>query len=454
MEGSFLGSLREAESPKVPLADKPGVNNWVEKYHALGGPRNWIKRTAEHLKGKGKADGHAIAIAVNAARKMCASGDTNFPGVQQVNAGSKAEACAAVAIWDKAKAQARTMRVAESELRAYETAGVWIRRTAERLLELGAEPEAALDAAVGLCEVYVPGSFVPGEHPRGPGGEWIKKGAFGFHGKSLVKVTDPEPGKAGEVASHHVGAIGVKAPVGSMRIAPSKLKPAGEVKVKKVASAPGATPSEKKRLQVHHNGKHVGDIVRVERLAEAPSKSKISQGKVSVKHWSAVKPGEAPSLYSGHSTQHEAMDRLVNPGEKDEPSDAAKRFGSGPIGMEQLRAGNRMGAVATQPSSDKVHNPSMEKRWRASAEKKTGEDKALDIFRAEQFAHSPGGSKDAGLTSSEAQREKRLAHHIWNTGRSEAEAIAWMVQRGFLPPNYKSKGAARKMLLAAGKKPK
>lgn len=175
MEGSFLGALREAaESPKVPLADKPGTNNWVEKYNALGGKGNWIRRTAEHLKGKGKADGHAIAIAVNAARKYCASGDLNFPGVQQGNAAGRAEACTAVAVWDKAKAQARTARVSESELRAYDAAGVSIRRTAERLMELGAEPEAALDGAVTLCEVYVPGSFDPNEHPRDWRGKFRK----------------------------------------------------------------------------------------------------------------------------------------------------------------------------------------------------------------------------------------------------------------------------------------
>jgi hypothetical protein len=59
----------------------------------------YIKRIANHLKKKGMAQGHAIASAVNAAKKMCRTGDLNFPGSQQVNAGSKAEACAAVAQW-------------------------------------------------------------------------------------------------------------------------------------------------------------------------------------------------------------------------------------------------------------------------------------------------------------------------------------------------------------------
>lgn len=61
----------------------------------------YIKRIAKHLKGKGMAQGRAIATAVNAAKKMCATGDTNWPGSQQVNAGSRAEACTAVAQWRK-----------------------------------------------------------------------------------------------------------------------------------------------------------------------------------------------------------------------------------------------------------------------------------------------------------------------------------------------------------------
>src|SRR5690606_27483392 len=50
---------------------------------------------------------HAIAVAVNAVKKMCATGDVNFPGKQSVNVGSRAEACAAVADWERKKAQAR-----------------------------------------------------------------------------------------------------------------------------------------------------------------------------------------------------------------------------------------------------------------------------------------------------------------------------------------------------------
>lgn len=91
---------------KVPLLNKPGVTNWVEKFNAL--PKgSWIRRAAEHLKGKGMADGHAIATAVNAAEKLCATGDLNWPGIQSANAGSRAEACAAVAVWKAAAARAK-----------------------------------------------------------------------------------------------------------------------------------------------------------------------------------------------------------------------------------------------------------------------------------------------------------------------------------------------------------
>jgi hypothetical protein len=54
----------------------------------------------------------AIATAVNAAKKMCSTGDLNWPGLQQVNPGSRAEACAAVARWTAMKASARAKRTA------------------------------------------------------------------------------------------------------------------------------------------------------------------------------------------------------------------------------------------------------------------------------------------------------------------------------------------------------
>jgi 2'-5' RNA ligase len=76
--------------------------NWVEK---AGGLPKYIKRISKHLIAKGMDESRAIATAVNAAKKMCSEGDVNFPGKQQVNPGSRAEACAAVADWERKKAQ-------------------------------------------------------------------------------------------------------------------------------------------------------------------------------------------------------------------------------------------------------------------------------------------------------------------------------------------------------------
>lgn len=81
------------ESPK---------QNWVDK---VGGLPDYIDRIAVHLVGKGMERGHAIATAVNAAKKMCATGDLNLPGHQDVNPGSRAEACSAVQEWEAKKAQ-------------------------------------------------------------------------------------------------------------------------------------------------------------------------------------------------------------------------------------------------------------------------------------------------------------------------------------------------------------
>ena len=92
---------------RAPL-DRSPKKNWVEN---SGGLPMYIRRIANHLHAeKGMDIGHAIAVAVNAAKKMCASGDLNFPGKQNVNAGSHAEACAAVAEWEKKKASARVSK--------------------------------------------------------------------------------------------------------------------------------------------------------------------------------------------------------------------------------------------------------------------------------------------------------------------------------------------------------
>jgi hypothetical protein len=94
-----LGATRTAA-----LAADEELANWVDQQGGLPG---YIKRIAKHLTEKGMDESQAIATAVNATKKMCATGDLNFPGKQDVNPGSRAEACKAVAEWDAKKAAAR-----------------------------------------------------------------------------------------------------------------------------------------------------------------------------------------------------------------------------------------------------------------------------------------------------------------------------------------------------------
>jgi hypothetical protein len=107
-DGEKLKALGLAKlDTRAPL-DRSPKKNWVEN---AGGLPMYIRRIANHLHAeKGMDIGHSIAVAVNAAKKMCASGDLNFPGKQNVNSGSKAEACAAVAEWEKKKASARVSK--------------------------------------------------------------------------------------------------------------------------------------------------------------------------------------------------------------------------------------------------------------------------------------------------------------------------------------------------------
>jgi hypothetical protein len=88
------------------LERKPGgPDNWVEK---AGGLPSYIERIAKHLHyEKGMSISRAIATAVNVVKKMCATGDLNYKGKQNANPVSKAEACKAVAEWEKKKASGR-----------------------------------------------------------------------------------------------------------------------------------------------------------------------------------------------------------------------------------------------------------------------------------------------------------------------------------------------------------
>lgn len=103
--GEEEGKAATHSSATHPNLERSFRKNWVEK---VGGfPRhNWIYRAAKHLHADaGMEIGRAIAVAVNAAKKLCATGDLNFPGTQKANPGSRAEACAAVAEWEAMKAK-------------------------------------------------------------------------------------------------------------------------------------------------------------------------------------------------------------------------------------------------------------------------------------------------------------------------------------------------------------
>lgn len=102
--GGAYATAAELSGPEVHLAvalaedgHDPELANWVTK---AGGQPAYLKRIEKHLMAKGMSESRAIATAFNVVKRMCATGDLNFPGNQQVNAGSRAEACSAAA-WIK-----------------------------------------------------------------------------------------------------------------------------------------------------------------------------------------------------------------------------------------------------------------------------------------------------------------------------------------------------------------
>jgi hypothetical protein len=100
--GSDLGNkLHVQAAPGVPVPETMRYGVLTAAGRKVLHLPPYIRRIEKHLEKKGMAKSRAIATAVNAAKKMCRSGDLNFPGSQQVNPGSRAEACAAVAQWKK-----------------------------------------------------------------------------------------------------------------------------------------------------------------------------------------------------------------------------------------------------------------------------------------------------------------------------------------------------------------
>jgi hypothetical protein len=92
-------------SRSLPGLDRSSKKNWVEQ---AGGLPDYIERIAKHLHyEKGMTISHAIATAKNVVERMCATGDTNWPGIQKVSPKSRAQACKAVAEWEAMKAKTK-----------------------------------------------------------------------------------------------------------------------------------------------------------------------------------------------------------------------------------------------------------------------------------------------------------------------------------------------------------
>lgn len=95
------------------LAKTPEADNWIDLLPAAmraAWEKSIIYRAAVHLhRERGFGPGHAIATAINWARSTVASGDVkNWPGKQNVNAGSLGEMVAALALWESMKAYANS----------------------------------------------------------------------------------------------------------------------------------------------------------------------------------------------------------------------------------------------------------------------------------------------------------------------------------------------------------
>lgn len=109
---------KAGSSASLPDLDWSAGQNWIDRLPAALGAAfkaSWIYRAAKHLTYEvyGGNRGHAFAVAIEAARKGCATGDLNWPGAQQVNAGSRAEMCAAVALWEQMKAAAHSQSISK-----------------------------------------------------------------------------------------------------------------------------------------------------------------------------------------------------------------------------------------------------------------------------------------------------------------------------------------------------
>lgn len=93
---------------KAGALDRSPRKNWVERH---GGLPSYVERIAKHLLAKGFPMSRAIATAISTTKRWCATGEIHqWPGVQRINLGSRAEACKAAAEWEALKARARAAK--------------------------------------------------------------------------------------------------------------------------------------------------------------------------------------------------------------------------------------------------------------------------------------------------------------------------------------------------------
>ena len=123
------------------------MSNWVQQQ---GGLPPWIKRAAEHLQSKGHDESRAIAMAVAAAKRYCASGHlTSDLPAEHFDPASRAEACAAVAEWERMRAAAHAESRALSDLPEY------VQEIAAGIMRDRAyPPEKAANIAIAACREF------------------------------------------------------------------------------------------------------------------------------------------------------------------------------------------------------------------------------------------------------------------------------------------------------------
>lgn len=146
------------------------TKNWVDQQ---GGLPPLIKRIADHIHkdNPGWDRSRAIAAAVNAVKKMAATGDTNLPGVQRVSPKARAAAAAAVAQWERMKASAAARRAKDLAV---------VRR--ERVVAL-AEGRAVVRRHGAGWTVIDLATWQEARHPRANDGKFSSRPGGGGGGK-------------------------------------------------------------------------------------------------------------------------------------------------------------------------------------------------------------------------------------------------------------------------------